>query len=104
MDEDGACCVSYQDVCELAAISRLSLSESECSSIKDHLNSISRTIDKLSNYDSIEGVDPMVCPLEYGLALRDDSIKVGDCSAQLEKVAPLFEEGLYIVPAVIAKR
>ncbi|CUT17256.1 putative aspartyl/glutamyl-tRNA amidotransferase subunit C [Candidatus Ichthyocystis hellenicum] len=96
--------VTDEDVYDLAAVSRISLSETDCQIFRDHLANIFLTIDELSRVECDGDTEPLIYPLGDGIEVRDDVSYVCDCSSQLGSKAPLFDKGLYLVPPVISKR
>ncbi|MBA3536374.1 MAG: Asp-tRNA(Asn)/Glu-tRNA(Gln) amidotransferase subunit GatC [Tatlockia sp.] len=64
------------------------------------LNSIMNFVEQLRKIDTTQ-VAPLFHPLDLSQRLRADEITEKDCSAELAKIAPSFEDGYYQVPKVI---
>ncbi|WP_092484053.1 Asp-tRNA(Asn)/Glu-tRNA(Gln) amidotransferase subunit GatC [Candidatus Ichthyocystis hellenicum] len=104
MEEEVSRQVTDEEVYELAAVSRISLYEGECKIFREHLTNIFLTIDELSRVECDGDVEPLIYPLSDEIKVRDDTPHESDCRSQLGKIAPLFDNGLYLVPPVISKR
>jgi aspartyl-tRNA(Asn)/glutamyl-tRNA(Gln) amidotransferase subunit C len=76
----------------------------DCGSDNHHfaadLNSIMNFVEQLRKIDTTH-VAPLFHPLDLSQRLRPDEITENDCSLQLGKIAPSFEDGYYLVPKVI---
>lgn len=90
-------------IAHLARLSRIRLSEEEREMIPLRLLSTVSLIGDLSNIDC-SNVMPLLHPLDLFLMPRQDEPLWENNRVFLERVAPLFEEGLYLVPPVIATK
>lgn len=57
-------------------------------------------VDQLRRIDT-SGVAPLFHSFDEHQRLKADKVTEKDHSAELAKIAPLFEDGLYLVPKVI---
>lgn len=64
------------------------------------VNAIMDFVEQLRQVDTT-GVRPLFHPFDLHQRLRADEITEKDCSEQLAEIAPLFEDGFYLVPKVI---
>jgi aspartyl-tRNA(Asn)/glutamyl-tRNA(Gln) amidotransferase subunit C len=57
-------------------------------------------VDQLQSADT-SGIEPMANPMDAVQILRADVVTETDKRAKLQEIAPLVEDGLYLVPKVI---
>jgi aspartyl-tRNA(Asn)/glutamyl-tRNA(Gln) amidotransferase subunit C len=88
---------TIQDIAQLA---RLRVEADELPALTDAFNSTLALFEQLRAAPT-EGVAPMAHPLDAAQPLRADVVTEGDQRAALQAVAPLVEEGLYLVPRVV---
>jgi aspartyl-tRNA(Asn)/glutamyl-tRNA(Gln) amidotransferase subunit C len=88
------------DVEKIAHLARMALDESHVDAYVEDLGNILNLVEQLeaANTDAIE---PMSHPLHMAQRLREDKVTEGDCREANLAVAPLTENGLYLVPKVI---
>lgn len=84
----------------LATLARIALSDAEAAQMARELDGVFALIDRLQQAPT-EGVEPLAHPLELTQRLRDDVVTEPDCREALMAIAPLAENGLYLVPKVI---
>ncbi len=87
---------------ELQKIAALAYLESDTSTtqLTQDVSAIMAFVEQLRKVDT-SGVTPLSHPLDLHQRLREDEVKTVSCVAQLEKIAPLFTDNLYLVPKVI---
>ncbi|KTC97961.1 Asp-tRNA(Asn)/Glu-tRNA(Gln) amidotransferase subunit GatC [Legionella erythra] len=88
---------------ELQAIAELAYLDSdgeESLSLAQEVNGIIDFVAELRQVDT-RHVAPLFHPYALHQRLRDDEITERNCVDELEQLAPLFEEGFYLVPKVI---
>lgn len=85
---------------QIAHLARLSLSEAELPQATAALNSILGLIDAMQAVDT-QGVEPLAHPLESTQRLRKDEVTEENHRKAYQAMAPLVENGLYLVPKVI---
>ena len=88
------------DVMKIAHLARLGLSEDEAAALGGELT---RILDLVAQMDAAEtdDVSPMAHPLDMVQRLRPDEVLEADLRERFQSVAPLTEDGLYLVPRVI---
>ena len=85
---------------DMAKLSRLRVSD-------DHLDDMTaRFAATLALFDAqravpTDGVEPMAHPLDAVQPLRADAVTASDRRSELQAVAPLVEDGHYLVPRVV---
>lgn len=92
--------LTQQDVEKIAKLARLSLNESEKTTVLQELNDIFALVEKMQTVNT-DGIEPMAHPHEVALRLRDDKVTETDRAAEYQAVAPDVRNRLYIVPQVI---
>ena len=93
--------ITEAEVQKVAHLARLALPEDKTASYVSKLSSILDLVAQLSAVDT-EGVEPMAHPLDSVQRLREDVVTESNHRAHYQTVAPEVEEGLYLVPKVIA--
>lgn len=68
--------------------------------LADDVNKIMDFVEQLRAVDT-QGVAPLFHPFDLHQPLRPDVVSEESCLAELEEIAPLFEDGMYLVPKVI---
>ncbi|OOZ37787.1 Asp-tRNA(Asn)/Glu-tRNA(Gln) amidotransferase subunit GatC [Solemya velesiana gill symbiont] len=88
------------DVEKIAHLARLAVSEDELDSMASDLSNILDLVEQMNAVDT-DGVVPMAHPLHMVQRLREDAVTEVDQRDHFQSVAPLTEDGLYLVPKVI---
>ncbi|MBC3410422.1 MULTISPECIES: Asp-tRNA(Asn)/Glu-tRNA(Gln) amidotransferase subunit GatC [Pseudomonas] len=88
------------DVEKIAHLARLGLNDSELPRITDALNSILGLVDQMQAVDTT-GIEPLAHPLETTQRLRPDQVTESNQRDRYQAIAPMTENGLYLVPKVI---
>ena len=89
-----------QEVEKIAHLARIQLEPEERARYLQELNGILDLVAQMNRVDT-EGVSPMAHPLHMVQRLRPDSVTEPDRRETFQAIAPLTEEGLYLVPKVI---
>jgi len=92
--------LSSTDIEKIARLANLDTASAHASQLNEEINSIMNFVEQLRSVDTAD-VTPLFHPLARHQRLRADEITEEDCIAELEAMAPLFEEDLYLVPKVI---
>lgn len=92
--------LSRADVEKIAHLARLALSEAETERYAVDLSNILGLVEAMGAVDT-GGVTPMAHPLHMVQRLRPDEPTEPDQRARFQSIAPLTEDGLYLVPRVI---
>lgn len=92
--------ISQNELEQIARLAYLETDAEQASTLSAEINSIMNFVDNLRSVDT-NNVAPLYHPFDLHQRLREDKVSENECLAQLEEIAPLFEEGLYLVPKVI---
>ncbi|HMV72329.1 MAG TPA: Asp-tRNA(Asn)/Glu-tRNA(Gln) amidotransferase subunit GatC [Pseudomonadales bacterium] len=92
--------ISEQDLARVAELARIRLDEATVTEVTRRISDILAMIDQMAAVDT-SGVAPMANPLDATQRLRADQITETDQRERFLAIAPLSEEGLYLVPRVI---
>lgn len=92
--------ISPEDVGKIARLAYLDTDLDQSPQLIQELNEIMDFVDQLRTLDT-STVAPLCHPLALHQRLRPDAITEEDCLAELEAIAPMFEDNLYLVPQVI---
>ena len=92
--------ISGDSIRDIAQLARLRVEERE---LPELINSFNACLDLFEALQAAptEGVEPMANPLDAVQPLREDVVDTTDERDALQAVAPLVEDGLYLVPRVI---
>ena len=88
------------DVEKIAHLARLAVAEEEAEVLRAELSGILDLVEQLSAADT-GGVMPMAHPLDMHQRLRADEVTEQNRRDDYQAVAPLTEDGLYLVPRVV---
>ncbi|WP_260292111.1 Asp-tRNA(Asn)/Glu-tRNA(Gln) amidotransferase subunit GatC [Sedimenticola hydrogenitrophicus] len=88
------------DVEKIAHLARLAVSEDELEAVTADLSNILHLVAQMETADTT-GVEPMAHPLHMVQRVREDAVSETDQREKFQAIAPLTEEGLYLVPRVI---
>lgn len=88
------------DVEKIAHLARLAITDQESERYAHELSSILDLVAQLNAADTAK-VTPMAHPLHLTQRLRDDVVTEHDQRAKYQAIAPLVEDGIYLVPKVI---
>ena len=85
---------------KIAHLARLQIDSAD---IPQYATNLSNILDLVAQMDAVDtnGVDPMAHPTEAVQRLRVDEVTETDQRDHFRAVAPLVENGLYLVPKVI---
>ena len=96
--------IKKQDILRIERLARLKLPEQEEPGFSQRLSKVFDWIDQLREV-SIEGVDPMVSPLDAvnvpKTTWRNDEVSDGECQDQILSNAPEAQHGYFSVPKVV---
>lgn len=92
--------ISEQDLARIAELARIRLDEAAVPEVTRRISNILAMIDQMQAVDT-SAVRPMTNPLDATQRLRGDEVTETDQREQFLAIAPLSEEGLYLVPRVL---
>lgn len=92
--------ISPKELEKIAELAYLDTDTNHSSKLIQEINEIMDFVDQLRTVDTTT-VNPLFHPLAIHQRLRPDNVTEQDCLAELEALAPLFEDNLYLVPQVI---
>ena len=88
------------DVEKIAHLARLAIGDQEAEHYAKDLSNILDLVEQMNAADT-DGVTPMAHPLHMAQRLRPDAVTENDQRDKFQRIAPLTEDGLYLVPKVI---
>ncbi len=92
--------LTKDDAEKIAHLARLHISETEATEVAGRVTDILALIDKMQSIDT-ENVEPLAHPFDAVQKLRPDIVTEKDQRDDLQTLAPLSQDGLYLVPKVI---
>lgn len=92
--------ISEEQLARVAELARIRLDEATVAEVTRRISDILAMIDQMSAVDTT-GVAPMANPLDATQRLRADEVTETDRRERFLAIAPLSEDGLYLVPRVI---
>ena len=92
--------LSNDEVEKLAYLARLQINAKDVPQYAQDLSGILELVEQMEAVDT-EGVKPMAHPQDITQRLRDDEVTETDQRDKFQKIAPLTESGLYLVPKVL---
>ncbi|WP_025385835.1 Asp-tRNA(Asn)/Glu-tRNA(Gln) amidotransferase subunit GatC [Legionella oakridgensis] len=91
---------SKRELNQIAELACIELSHDSITQLTEDVGAIMNFVEQLRKIDT-KNYSPMLHPLDLHQPLRNDEVKEENRVVQLENIAPLFNEGLYLVPKVI---
>lgn len=85
---------------KLAQLARLEIRAEALEEVANRISNVLALVDQLQALDTAH-VEPMAHPLDAVQRLRADNVTEPDCRAAFLAIAPVTENGLYLVPKVI---
>ncbi len=92
--------LTAHDVEKIAYLARLGIDHQDIGSYAQDLSNMLDLMKQMGETDT-NGVLPMAHPMDQIQRLRADEVKESDNRDNFQKIAPLVEDGLYLVPKVI---
>jgi len=92
--------IGPEDIKKIAHLARLQVNEVEAEKLCHDIGNILNLVDQLQNANT-QGVEPMANPMDATQILRADVVSETNKRDKLQKIAPLVEDGLFLVPKVI---
>lgn len=91
---------SEHELKKIAALAYLETDAASTQQLTQDVSAIMAFVEELRKIDTT-GITPFCHPLDLHQRLRQDKVKTENVIAQLEKIAPVFSDNLYLVPKVI---
>jgi aspartyl-tRNA(Asn)/glutamyl-tRNA(Gln) amidotransferase subunit C len=88
------------DVEKIAHLARMALDESHIDAYVEDLGNILKLVEQLEAVET-DAIEPMSHPLHMAQRMRVDQVTEFNCREANQAVAPMSENGLYLVPKVI---
>lgn len=92
--------VEKSDVEKIATLARIRIDEGQIPEVVNRLNDILAMVDKMQAVDTTN-IEPMANPLDAVQRLREDIVTETNQRENFQAIAPMVENGLYLVPKVI---
>ena len=92
--------ISHEELAKIARLAYLDTDAAQSTKLTEEISSIMDFVEQLKSVDT-KNIAPLFHPIALHQRLRADSITEEDCCAELEALAPMFEELLYLVPKVL---
>ncbi|HHL18839.1 MAG TPA: Asp-tRNA(Asn)/Glu-tRNA(Gln) amidotransferase subunit GatC [Thiothrix sp.] len=92
--------LTVKDVKQIAHLARLSIDDDNVQTYADNLSGILALVAQMNEVDT-DAIEPMYHPQEVMQRLRDDKVTEQVERERFQKIAPVTEAGLYLVPKVI---
>lgn len=88
------------DVARIANLAQLAADPEELDQYAGELTAILALVERMNALDTT-AVEPLAHPLELTQRLRPDQVSEPDRRADFQRIAPMTEDGFYLVPRVI---
>ena len=88
------------EVARIADLAKLAADASELDQYATELTDILAMVEQMNALDTT-AVEPLAHPLEITQRLRPDKATEADEREQFQQIAPMTEDGFYLVPRVI---
>jgi aspartyl-tRNA(Asn)/glutamyl-tRNA(Gln) amidotransferase subunit C len=92
--------IGPEDIKKIAHLARLQVSENEAGKLCHDIGNILKLVDQLQSANT-DNIEPMANPLDATQVLRADVVTETNTRDELQKISPLVEDGLFLVPKVI---
>ncbi len=92
--------ISVKDLEKISQLAYLDTDIKHSPKLIEDISAIMNFVDQLRAVNTQE-VEPLFHPLALNQRLRADGVTEENCLAELEALAPQFEQDLYLVPQVI---
>ncbi len=92
--------LNIQDVQRIAHLARIEISPTEAEATLSKLSGILGLIEQMQAVDTT-GIEPMSHSQDVTQRLREDTVTETNRRKDFQAIAPLVEDGLYLVPKVI---
>lgn len=93
--------LSAKNLENISKLAYLNEDSEHSAKLTQEVSAIMDFVDQLKTIDTSQ-IAPLFHPLALNQRLRPDEVTEAECLAELEAMAPLFEDNLYLVPKVIS--
>ena len=92
--------IKIDEVKKIAKLACLNINDADMASYAGDLSNILGLVEQMNAVDT-SGVEPMSHPLDAVQRLREDVVTDTNRREEFQAIAPMTEDGLYLVPKVI---
>lgn len=92
--------VQPSDIEKIATLARIRIEQKDVPEVAARINDILTMVDRMQAVDTAD-IEPMANPLDASQRLRPDTLTETNRRDSFQAIAPLSENGLYLVPRVI---
>ena len=92
--------IKIDEVKKIAKLACLNINDADMASYAGDLSNILGLVEQMNAVDT-SGVEPMSHPLDSVQRLREDVVTDTNRREEFQAIAPMTEDGLYLVPKVI---
>ena len=92
--------LNEEDIQKIAWLARLEIDPADSAKYASELSQVLDLVDQLNQIDT-DNVEAMAHPTDAVQRLRADEVTEDNQRDKFQKIAPLAEDGLYLVPKVI---
>lgn len=92
--------LTHQDVEKLAQLTQLALSDTTHAEHQQALSQHTALFSSLKNISTTD-TEPLITPIEINQRLRADEVTESNQRDRYQALAPIVENGLYLVPKVL---
>ncbi len=88
------------DIDKIAWLARISISEEDTPNYLHDVSNILQLVEKMNSVNT-DNIEPLAHPLEITARLRADKVTETNQRAHFQEIAPVVDNGHYLVPKVI---
>jgi aspartyl-tRNA(Asn)/glutamyl-tRNA(Gln) amidotransferase subunit C len=92
--------LSEQDIKQIAWLARLEIDQADCLKYASELSQVLDLVNQLNQINT-DDTEAMAHPTDAVQRLREDVVTEDNQRDKFQSIAPLSEDGLYLVPRVI---
>lgn len=92
--------LNEQDIEKIAWLARLEIDQTDCPKYARELSQMLDLVEQLNQIDT-SNIEAMAHPTDAVQRLREDVVTEENQREKFQSIAPLSEDGLYLVPRVI---
>ena len=92
--------LNEQDIEKIAWLARLEIDQTDCPKYARELSQMLDLVEQLNQIDT-SNIEAMAHPTDAVQRLREDVVTEQNQREKFQSIAPLSEDGLYLVPRVI---